>query len=129
MSEGWLLAEKLILVAIGFTVCLLVMLLIQAHDRKLERKIWVLEWENAHIKEKYDELRLSISKGEYEAPKPIDEPTKPVKAENSRSGAFYPKPINITSAMTQKELGVLQASLDKNGKFRGVWNGEAKVWM
>ena len=132
MSEGWLLTEKLLLVAIGFTVCLVVMLLIQAHDAKKERRIWVLEWENAHLKEKVDELRLELSKVGTAQTEKVPETRNPrsaTKAENLRPASVQKNPNNITKAMTQKDLGLMQAKLEETGVFRGKWNGAAKVWM
>ena len=134
MAEEWFVFEKLLLVAIGFAVCLVVMLLIQAHDAKRDRKMWVLEWENVHLKEKVDELRLELSKTStaQTAEKPAPEsrhPRSAVKAENLRSDGFQKKTVVSTPAMTQKELGLLQANLSKTGVFRGKWDGKAKLWM
>lgn len=126
--------EKLLLVAIGFAVCLVVMLALQAHDAKRDRKIWVLELENIHLKEKVDELRLELSKTStaQTADKPAPEsrhPRSAIKAENLRSDGLQKKAVNAPPAMTQKELGLLQANLSKTGVFRGKWDGKAKLWM
>ena len=134
MAEEWFVFEKLLLVAIGFAVCLVVMLALQAHDAKRDRKIWVLELENIRLKEKVDELRLELSKTStaQTADKPTPEsrhPRSAVKAENLRSDGLQKKAVNAPTAMTQKELGLLQANLSKTGVFRGKWDGKAKVWM
>ena len=134
MAEEWFVFEKLLLVAIGFAVCLVVMLLIQAHDAKKDRKMWVLEWENTHLKEKVDELRLELSRvGTAQTEKPLPEiarrPRSSSKAENLRSDGLQKKAVNAPLAMTQKELGLLQAKLNETGAFRGKWDGKAKVWM
>ena len=99
MAEEWFVFEKLLLVAIGFAVCLVVMLLIQAHDAKKDRKMWVLEWENTHLKEKVDELRLELSRvGTAQTEKPLPEiarrPRSSSKAENLRSDGLQKKAVN-----------------------------------
>lgn len=133
MAEGWFLVEKLLLVAIGFSVCLAIMLAIQKHDEKRDRKIWVLEWENVRLKEKVDELRLELSKvSTAQTEKPLTEerhPRSPYKGENKRSDGPKEKTSNMPSAMTQKELGIMQANLSETGFFRGKWDGKAKLWM
>ena len=133
MAEGWFLVEKLLLVAIGFAVCLVVMLAIQAHDAKRDRKIWVLQWENTHLKQKVDELRLELSKtstAQTEKPLPdIRHPRSATKGENKRSDSPKANASNVPSAMTQKELGIMQANLSETGFFRGKWDGKAKLWM
>lgn len=133
MAEGWFLVEKLLLVAVGFAVCLTIMLAIQAHDAKRDRKIWVLQWENARLKEKVDELRLELSKvGTAQTEKPLTEerhPRSPYKCENKRSDGSKEKTSNMPSAMTQKELGIMQANLSETGFFRGKWDGKAKLWV
>ena len=132
MAEGWFLVEKLLLVAIGFAVCLVVMLAIQAHDAKRDRKIWVLEWENTRLKEKVDELRIELSKVGTTQTEKVPETRRPRtsnKCENLRSDGVSVKPVNVSKAMTQKELGILQANLSETGCFRGKWDGKAKVWM
>ena len=96
--------------------------------------MWVLEWENTRLKEKVDELRLELSKvGTAQTEKPLPEiarrPRSSSKAENLRSDGLQKKEVNAPPAMTQKELGLLQANLSKTGVFRGKWDGKAKVWM
>lgn len=134
MAEEWFVFEKLLLIAIGFSVCLVIMLALQAHDAKRDRKMWVLEWENVHLKQKVDELRLELSKvGTAQTEKPLSEiarrPRSSSKAENLRSDGLQKKAVNAPPAMTQKELGLLQAKLNETGAFRGKWDGKAKVWM
>ena len=134
MAEEWFVFEKLLLIAIGFSVCLVIMLALQAHDAKRDRTMWVLEWENSRLKEKVDELRLELSKTStaQTADKLAPEsrhPRSAVKAENLRSDGFQKKTVVSTPAMTQKELGLLQAKLNETGAYRGKWDGKAKVWM
>ena len=133
MAEGWFLVEKLLLVAIGFAVCLVVMLALQAHDAKRDRKIWVLELENIRLKEKVDELRLELSKVGTQPPAQTApeerHPRSSVKPENTRSERPEKKATNVPPAMTQKELGILQANLEETGVYRGKWDGKSKLWM
>jgi len=133
IGEIWFVLYEILLVLIGFCVCLAAVLWLRHHDAQKNHKIFVLEWQKSQL-----EGRLAaLESGSDQKPMP-EAPTAPVKAEpaprqrrsaqKAKSAAPAPLPL-VPQGIPQAELGRMQAQLKATGAARMIYHGGNGLWM
>lgn len=133
IGEIWFVLYEILLVLIGFGVCLAAVLWLRHHDAQKNHKIFVLEWQKSQL-----EGRLAaLESGSDQKPMP-EAPPAPVKAEpaprqrrsaqKAKSAAPAPLPL-VPQGIPQAELGRMQAQLKATGAARMIYRGGNGLWM
>lgn len=134
ISEIWFILYEILLVLIGFGVCLAAVLWLRHHDAEKNHKIFVLEWQKSQL-----EGRLAALEDGGEKPvappvpgsaiqPPVREtavrhPRSPVKAEMKPIQPFKAGTGKVPSAIPQADLGRMQAQLNATGAARLIYRG------
>lgn len=139
ISEIWFVLYEILLVLIGFGVCLAVVLWLRHHDAEKNHKIFVLEWQKSQL-----EGRLAALEGKDAQPAPpttgsniippppkevvIRHPRSPVKAENKPVQPLKTDTKKVPPAIPQSDLGRMNAQLKATGAARIIYNGGTRLW-
>lgn len=134
ISEIWFVLYEILLVLIGFGVCLAVVLWLRHHDAEKNHKIFVLEWQKSQL-----EGRLAALEDGSEKPvappvpgsaiqTPVREtavrrPRSPVKPEIKPIQPIKAATAQFPSAIPQADLGRMQAQLNATGAARLIYRG------
>lgn len=134
ISEIWFVLYEILLVLIGFGVCLAVVLWLRHHDAEKNHKIFVLEWQKSQL-----EGRLAALEGKDAQPAPptsgsnivppkpkevvIRHPRTAIKAEIKPVQPFTPGATKLPPAIPQADLGRMQAQLNATGTARLIYRG------
>lgn len=135
ISEIWFVLYEILLVLIGFGVCLAAVLWLRHHDAEKNHKIFVLEWQKsqlegrlAALEGKEDTQPIPPTSGSNIVPaKPreiaIRHPRTAEKPEIKPIQPFKASTAQFPSAIPQADLGRMQAQLNATGAARLIYRG------